>query len=99
MAAIAHPAPVPRTRKSTRFRHPLRRGSFGLLVVVIAVWSLFPFAWQVITSFEPDRDLSRFAPTWLPIPGGTLQHYRNVFVAKDFAPYIVNCLFNDAATT
>jgi ABC-type glycerol-3-phosphate transport system permease component len=102
MTAIAHPAPVPRTRgtrSSTRRRHPVRRGSFGLLVVVIAVWSLFPFAWQVITSFEPDRDLSRSAPTWLPIPGGTLQHYRNVFVAKDFAPYIVNSVIVDVSAT
>ena len=63
------------------------------------MWSLFPFAWQVITSFEPDRDLSRFAPTWLPIPGGTLQHYRNVFVAKDFAPYIVNSVIVDVSAT
>jgi ABC-type glycerol-3-phosphate transport system permease component len=67
-------------------------------VVVIAVWSLFPFAWQVITSFEPDRDLSRFTPTWLPVPG-TLQHYRNVFVAKDFAPYIVNSVIVDVSAT
>jgi len=59
-----------------------RRGGFGFLVVAIVVWSLFPFVWEMITSFEPDKDLSRFAPQWLPIPGGTLQHYRNVFVAK-----------------
>lgn len=89
-------------------RHPVgrrtvarlcRRWAFGLLVVVIAVWSLFPFAWQVITSFEPDRDLARFTPTWVPIPGGTLQHYRNVFVAKDFAPYILNSVIVDVSAT
>ena len=86
------------TRRSSA-RRPLRRGAFGLLVAGIAVWSLFPFAWQVITSFEPDRDLSRFTPTWLPVPGGTLQHYRNVFVAKDFTPYIVNSVIVDVSAT
>jgi ABC-type glycerol-3-phosphate transport system permease component len=102
MAVIAQPRPA--SGNSIRgarggSRHLLRSGAFGLLVTGIAVWSLFPFAWQVITSFEPDKDLSRFAPTWLPIPGGTLQHYRNVFVAKDFAPYIVNSVIVDVSAT
>ena len=101
MAAIAQPrqsAPGrPVLRRSTARR--LRRWLFGLLVVGIAIWSLFPFVWQVITSFEPDRDLARFTPTWLPIPGGTLQHYRNVFVAKDFAPYILNSVIVDVSAT
>jgi multiple sugar transport system permease protein len=93
MAAIAQP----RARISTG-KH-VRRWAFGLLVTGIAVWSLFPFAWQVVTSFEPDRDLARFTPTWLQIPGGTLQHYRNVFVAKDFAPYILNSVIVDVSAT
>jgi multiple sugar transport system permease protein len=76
-----------------------RRVGFGFLVVAIVVWSLFPFVWEMITSFEPDKDLSRFAPQWLPIPGGTLQHYRNVFVAKNFAPYIVNSVIVDVSAT
>lgn len=88
----------PRVRRGA-VRRPLRRWAFGLLVALIAVWSLFPFAWQVVTSFEPDRDLARSTPTWLPVPGGTLQHYRNVFVAKDFAPYILNSVIVDASAT
>jgi ABC-type glycerol-3-phosphate transport system permease component len=76
-----------------------RRGGFGLLIAAVVVWSLFPFAWQVISSFEPDRNLSRFAPQWLPFPGGTLQHYRNVFVAKDFGRYIVNSVIVDVSAT
>ena len=83
---------------ASSWRRPLRRSAFGVLVTGIAVWSLFPFAWQLVTSFEPDRDLARFTPTWLPVPG-TLQHYRNVFVAKDFAPYIANSLIVDVSAT
>jgi ABC-type glycerol-3-phosphate transport system permease component len=88
----------PRISRGTP-RRPIRRAVFGLLVIAIAAWSLFPFAWQIITSFEPDRDLARFTPTLLPIPGGTLQHYRNVFVAKDFAPYILNSVIVDVSAT
>lgn len=77
----------------------VKRLSFGIMVSGIAVWSLFPFLWQLVTSFEPDRDLARFTPTWLPVPGGTLQHYRNVFVAKDFAPYILNSVIVDVTAT
>lgn len=77
----------------------VKRLSFGIMVFGIAVWSLFPFLWQLVTSFEPDRDLARFTPTWLPVPGGTLQHYRNVFVAKNFAPYILNSVIVDVTAT
>ena len=93
MAAVAQP------RASGSARRLARRGGFGFGVAAIVVWSLFPFVWEMITSFEPDRDLSRFAPQWLPFPGGTLQHYRNVFVAKDFAPYIVNSVIVDVSAT
>ncbi|MBV9452324.1 MAG: carbohydrate ABC transporter permease [Streptosporangiaceae bacterium] len=77
----------------------VRRLSFLIMIVAIVVWSLFPFLWQVITSFEPDADLAGSAPKWLPFPGGTLQHYRNVFVAKDFGPYIVNSVIVDVTAT
>jgi len=93
MATIAQP------RATGGPRQLARRGGFGFLVVAIVVWSLFPFVWEMITSFEPDKNLSRFAPQWLPIPGGTLQHYRNVFVAKNFAPYIVNSVIVDVSAT
>jgi multiple sugar transport system permease protein len=77
----------------------VRRMSFVISLILIVVWSLFPFLWQVITSFEPDADLAGSAPKWLPFPGGTLQHYRNVFVAKDFGPYIVNSVIVDVTAT
>jgi ABC-type glycerol-3-phosphate transport system permease component len=93
MAAIA--TPVPRRPN----RHPVRRLGFGLLLVGIVVWSLFPFVWQLISSFEPDRDLSGSTPKWLPIPGGTLQHYRNVFVVKQFGQYILNSAIIDLSAT
>jgi multiple sugar transport system permease protein len=80
-------------------RRRLRHGGFGLGIAAIVVWSLFPFVWELITSFEPDADLTGGTPKWLPFPGGTLQHYRNVFVAKDFGPYIGNSVIVDVTAT
>jgi multiple sugar transport system permease protein len=93
MAVIAQP------RATGGRRGFARRAWFGFGVSAIVVWSLFPFLWEMVTSFEPDRDLSQFAPHWLPVPGGTLQHYRNVFVAKNFGPYIVNSVIVDVSAT
>ncbi|WP_067900270.1 carbohydrate ABC transporter permease [Nocardia vaccinii] len=76
-----------------------RRTGLVVLVGVIVLWSLAPFAWQVITSLEPDRYLAEFTPHWLPFPGATLQHYRNVFGAKDFTQYVCNSAIVDAFAT
>src|SRR5436190_7370643 len=96
MVSLTLPA---RRRSSWSGRRLVRRGGFVVLLATIVVWSLFPFVWQLISSFEPDRDLSRATPKWLPVPGGTLQHYRNVFGAKDFSTYIVNSVIVDLSAT
>ena len=93
MVVIANPIRPRANRVSTRGL------GFGLLLAAIVIWSLFPFVWQVISSFEPDRDLSASTPKWLPIPDGTLQHYRNVFVVKQFGQFIVNSLIVDVSAT
>jgi multiple sugar transport system permease protein len=67
----------------------MRRLALWMAVVLIVVWSVFPFLWQMNASFQPDRNLVRSTPAWLPLPG-TLSHYRNVFGVKHFQDYIVN---------
>jgi ABC-type glycerol-3-phosphate transport system permease component len=96
MVSLTLPA---RRRSSWSGRRLVRRGGFVVLLATIVVWSLFPFVWQLISSFEPDRDLSRSTPKWLPVPDGTLQHYRNVFVAKHFGKFIVNSVIVDLSAT
>jgi ABC-type glycerol-3-phosphate transport system permease component len=93
MAALT----VSSTHRAARRRG--RRFAFGVLVAAIIVWSLFPFLWQSISSFQPDRDLTGASPKWLPFPGGTLQHYRNVFGPKHFGQYIVNSAIVDLSAT
>ncbi|WP_223863851.1 carbohydrate ABC transporter permease [Streptomyces sp. 5-10] len=96
LLARSAPANVP---LRARVMAPVRRAAFGLLIAGIVVWSLFPFLWQAVSSFQPDRELSGDTPKFLPFPGGTLEHYQNVFVAKNFGPYIVNSAIVDLAST
>ncbi len=70
-------------------RRRVRRTGLWVAVVLIVVWSVFPFLWQVNASLQPDRDLVRSSPRWLPLPG-TLTHYHNVFAVKHFQQFIVN---------
>jgi multiple sugar transport system permease protein len=66
-----------------------KRFWFRVAVVLIVVWSLFPFLWQASASLQPDRNLVSDDPAWLPLPR-TLDHYYNVFVPIDFQRYIAN---------
>jgi ABC-type glycerol-3-phosphate transport system permease component len=76
----------------------LRRVGFWLVVAGIVVWSLFPFLWQTIASFEPDRMLGARTPQWIPDPG-TLQHYFNVFAVKHFQQYLINSVIVAGSAT
>jgi trehalose/maltose transport system permease protein len=76
----------------------IRRVGLWVAVTLIVVWSVFPFLWQVNASLQPDRNLIRPTPKWLPLPG-TLEHYRNIFVIKHFEDYIVNSVIVAVSST
>jgi multiple sugar transport system permease protein len=67
----------------------LKRSGRWVAIAAIVIWSVFPFLWQLNASFQPDRELVRATPKWLPVPG-TLEHYRNIFGVKQFQDYIYN---------
>jgi multiple sugar transport system permease protein len=79
-------------------RRRVRRSGLWVAVVLIVVWSVFPFLWQVNASLQPDKDLVRSAPKWLPLPG-TLAHYHNVFAVKHFQQFIVNSVIVAGSST
>jgi multiple sugar transport system permease protein len=99
MVAISGGVSRRNTDSRNRNKFSLRGAAFALLVAGIVMWSLFPFLWQVNSSFQPDRELSRATPKWIPVPGGTLEHYRNVFVVKHFGQFIVNSIIVDVIAT
>ncbi|GAB3958527.1 carbohydrate ABC transporter permease [Actinoallomurus acanthiterrae] len=84
--------------RTARPGRPVRRMAMWAAVVLIVVWSTFPFLWQLNASFQPDRSLTRHTPSWFPLPG-TFAHYRNVFVVKGFGAYIVNSAITAGLST
>jgi ABC-type glycerol-3-phosphate transport system permease component len=90
MATLAISRPISRRR--------VRRTGLWVAVALIVVWSVFPFLWQVNASLQPDRELVRTAPKWLPLPG-TGVHYHNVFAVKHFQQFIVNSVIVAVSST
>jgi multiple sugar transport system permease protein len=83
-------ASVETARAAAPGRTGLRRCLFWLAVALIVIWSAGPFLWQLNASFQLDRALTAATPDFLPVPDGTLDHYRNVFGPKTFGSYILN---------
>jgi multiple sugar transport system permease protein/trehalose/maltose transport system permease protein len=94
-ASVAH-APAARPRRTPS--SVLRRTAFWLAVAAIVVWSLGPFLWQVVASLQPDRELLRSTPKFLPVPP-TGDHFSNAFEVKQFHRYIINSVIVVGATT
>jgi ABC-type glycerol-3-phosphate transport system permease component len=65
---------------------------------LILLWSGGPFIWQLSTSFQLDRELTAGTPTFFPDPF-TWEHYRNIFVEKQFQDYVVNSIIVAGLTT
>jgi multiple sugar transport system permease protein len=57
--------------------------------ILIVLWSVGPFLWQLSTSLQLDRDLIGDQPKLLPLPL-CFDHFVNIFVAKSFHRYIIN---------
>lgn len=67
-------------------RRLVARAGLFALVALIVLWSVFPFYYAVVTSFEHGTAL--FTPSYLPAPD--LANYRAVFAGQSFARNIAN---------
>jgi multiple sugar transport system permease protein len=68
-----------------------RAGAIGLAVflVLVCVFSLFPFLWMVITSLKEQREIMSIPPTLIP-SSVTAGHYRDVFTKSNIPRYFLN---------
>jgi ABC-type glycerol-3-phosphate transport system permease component len=64
----------------------------------LAVFSLFPFAWIVITSFKDITETFLIPPTWWP-QRFTLQNFITVWTIQSFGRYFLNSLIVAGVTT
>jgi trehalose/maltose transport system permease protein len=62
---------------------------FWVLIVIILVYTLFPFYWAIISSLKTSNELVRTSPTFWP-EEITLQNYRNVFNDGGFTRALLN---------
>ena len=65
------------------------RTAFYLMAIVFAVFSLFPMAWILLSSFMPLADLTAQPLVYLPHPP-TLDNYRFALQQAPFARYYLN---------
>jgi multiple sugar transport system permease protein len=70
-------------------RRRLRRIAFSCLAILIGLWSVLPFVWQTLSSFQLDAALTSKTPVLLSAQM-TWSHYRSIFGARDFQSYILN---------
>jgi len=78
------------SRKERRDRW-IAFGAYTLLVV-LALLTLVPIIWMILTSFKSQNEVLSFPPTWLP----QVWHPDNYAQALNFAPfgqYLLNTLF------
>jgi multiple sugar transport system permease protein len=71
---------------------------FYAVVWIFVLVVMFPFIWQIITSFKPPQQISKMPPDWFPSPiyfGG----YIATFTKHPFTIYLENSLIVATATT
>jgi N,N'-diacetylchitobiose transport system permease protein len=74
-----------------------RRGALTVLVAAIAVASLFPFFWMLLTSVKPDQELFTKSPRFV-VTAPTFHHYTSLFDGN-IPTQFRNSLVVAAATT
>ncbi len=65
---------------------------FWLIVLVIAIYTLFPFYWAIVSSFTPAGDLFRTPVRYFP-ENPTVQSYVTVFNQPGFRRALMNSAF------
>jgi len=86
---LTAPTRTPVARRPVRTGSRVRRGLFGILVVLIAFASVGPFIWQALSSFQPDSSLTSKTPV-LFSSDMTMSHYANIFGERHFQDFILN---------
>lgn len=61
------------------------------LLVLLAIYTVFPFVWMVISSFKPRDEIRTANPSFL-IENPTLENFTNVLFRQDFLLFIRNSL-------
>jgi multiple sugar transport system permease protein len=88
MSTVAEYMPVRSARNGRR--SPLKSVAIGLIVVVLLIWTLFPFYWAFISSIKNPAD--NYGNKWLPFISfePTLQPWRELWSIREIQDSMVN---------
>lgn len=81
---------------STKTQHRINRILLYILVIVMAIWMIFPFYWAINSSFKSERQLAMTPTTMVPRDPATndisfyLRNYEAVFNNQAFLRAVVN---------
>ncbi|MCB0058665.1 MAG: carbohydrate ABC transporter permease, partial [Caldilineaceae bacterium] len=81
---------------TTKTKHRINRILLWALIIVMAIWMLFPFYWALNSSFKTEGQLAMTPATFIPrapVTGDisfTLKNYESVFSNQAFLRAIVN---------
>ena len=76
----------------------LPRVLFALAVTFALAWSVGPAAWQALTAFKPDEQITRTPIVYFPHPW-TWQHVQALWTRKPIAVYLANSAWVSALAT
>lgn len=78
-----------------RLMKRVKQALFWLLMLVIVVYSVFPFYWAIVSSLKPGSDL--FTVEFWP-KNLTFENYRGVFLEQPFGYNILNSVITSVST-
>ena len=71
------------------WQHKAGRIAFYVLVVLILIYTIFPFYWAFVSSIKPDNEINSSTVTYWP-NNPTFENYTRVFEADQFIDAIIN---------
>jgi multiple sugar transport system permease protein len=90
--SVAH---IPARQKRT----PLSRILATVIVSVLAVAWLIPFAWATLTALKSETEAASTPISWIPASGFTLDAFTKVLGSGNIPTWTLNSLFTSAAIT
>jgi multiple sugar transport system permease protein len=90
--SVAH---IPARQKRT----PLSRILATVIVSVLAVAWLIPFAWATLTALKSETEAASTPISWIPASGFTLDAFTKVLESGNIPTWTLNSLFTSAAIT
>jgi len=79
-----------------RRKAPVEMLRYGIILIVL-LWTVFPIAWLILTSFKPANDIMVTPPRFLFKP--TLDNYIHAIARSNFALFIGNTLYVSLLST